>query len=291
VENTEQPAHTETPVTQPRETWWLRFSRYTKRKLDERAAKRQKDTPADKAARVTASATVWIAFFTFVSVGVSVGTYLILKSQLNEMHEGGVDTHTLAQQALAQGTLLRQQVVGTFAAAIPKTNPWPESITDAELLHYTGIGLSYVNVGKVKAVNFIAEATLTRQSLPTYKPLGLPEHRQTSKLQMRPNDQTGPPGTLSDAASVRFDAKALTEDDVTSLHELRETIEIAGYFQYDNGFGGIIREPFCFLYAVRPQHIFEKSGAATGGGGPGGWYGCEDAKGTIAQALKWKQKQ
>jgi hypothetical protein len=287
----EKPASTDAPVTQPRDGWWIRLIRYTKRKMDERTAKRQEETPADKAARVTANATVWISIFTLVSVGVSVGTYLILKGQLNEMHDGGVDTHTLAQQALAQGTLLRQQVVGTFAAAIPKSNPWPDSITDAELLHYQGIGLSFVNIGKVKAVNFIAEATLTRQSLPTYKPLGLPEHKQTSKLQMRPNEQTGPPGTLSDAASIRFDAKALTERDVTSLHELRETIEIDGYFQYGNGFGETIREPFCFLYAVRPQHIFEKSGAATGGGGPGGWYGCEDAKGVISQALKWKQKQ
>jgi hypothetical protein len=65
--------------------------------MDERTAKKQKETPADKAARVTARATLWIAIFTLVSVAVSFFTFLILRSQLKEMHEGGVDTHTLAE--------------------------------------------------------------------------------------------------------------------------------------------------------------------------------------------------
>ena len=292
MENTEKPAGTDTHVTEPRDKWWAPLIRYAKRKRDERAVKRQNETPADRAARVTASATLWIAVFTLVSVGVSFGTYMILKSQLNEMHDGGVDTHTLAQQALSQGTLLRQQVVGTFAAAIPKGIPRPESITDAELLHYQGISLNYVNVGKVKATNFIAEATMIRQSLPSYKPLGLPERKQISKLQIRPNDQTSSQGGSGDSAYITFYGESLTERDVTSLHGLQETLEISGYFQYDNGFGEIIHEPFCFLYVVMPQHIFQKSGTATGGSGPGGWNGdCQDGKAAIAQALKWKPKQ
>jgi len=290
LNDADRPADANHAVKHPR--WYRKvwLVRYVKRKLDERKAEKQKETPTDRAARITANATFWIAVFTFVSVGVSVGTFLILRKQLNEMHDSGVDTHTLAEQALSQGTLLRQQIVGTFGAVIPNVHPGPQAIIDAELTHYQGISLTYVNIGKVKAKNFFAEATLIRQSLPSYKPIGIPVHKQTSKPEMIPSDQISPYES-SDVAILRFDAKALTDPDITSLHELRETIEIAGYFQYNNGFGDTIREPFCFLYAVIPQHIFEKSGAGTGGGGPGGWFACEEARRIITQGLKWKQQQ
>jgi len=99
MKNTNEPAGTGAPVVQPRNTWRIRLIRYVKRKIDERAAKKQKEPPTDRAARVSANATVWIAFFTFASVAVSVGTFLILRSQLKEMHDGGVDTHNLADAA------------------------------------------------------------------------------------------------------------------------------------------------------------------------------------------------
>src|SRR5260370_622371 len=98
--------------------------------MDERAPKKQKEPPMDRAARITAKATVWIAFFTFVSVAVSVFTFLILKSQLREMHDGGIDTHNLAvaagkqaEAARDQARLLRQQMVGTMGAHIEIGGP------------------------------------------------------------------------------------------------------------------------------------------------------------------------
>ena len=97
MENTEKPASADAPITPRRDSWWIRLTRYAKHKMDERAAKKQKETPADRAARVTANATLWMAIFTFVSIAVSFGTFWILKSQLREMHDGGVDTHTLAE--------------------------------------------------------------------------------------------------------------------------------------------------------------------------------------------------
>jgi hypothetical protein len=115
MENPEKPTNTDTPVTQP---WWVRFIRYAKRKMDERTAKKRYETPTDKAARVTSNATVWIAAFTFVSLVVSSSTFVILRSQLKEMHDGGVDTHTLAQLAINQTTLIRQELVGTQAAVL-----------------------------------------------------------------------------------------------------------------------------------------------------------------------------
>jgi hypothetical protein len=118
VENTGIPASTDTPEAQRRDTWRIRLIRFAKRKLDERAAKKVEEPPTDKAAKVTANATVWIAIFTFVSVGVSVGTFLILKGQLKEMHDGGVDTHNLAQAARDSADLARKQMEGISAARI-----------------------------------------------------------------------------------------------------------------------------------------------------------------------------
>lgn len=85
-----------------RETRWVRFVGYIKRKANERRTKKQNETPTDKAARRTAVATIWMAIFTFVLASTSGLTILILKNQLKEMHEGGLDTHTLAQAADTQ---------------------------------------------------------------------------------------------------------------------------------------------------------------------------------------------
>jgi hypothetical protein len=102
LNNRNEGNQTHNPIENPSWYWRLGFISYVKRKMDERKAKRQKESPTDRAARVTANATAWIAFFTLVSVGVSVGTFLILRQQLSEMHDSGVDTHTLAQAADTQ---------------------------------------------------------------------------------------------------------------------------------------------------------------------------------------------
>jgi hypothetical protein len=62
------------PIGQCRDHWWLRFINYVKRNLDRRAAKKQQEKPADKAARVTATATKWMAFFTLVLCLSSIAT-------------------------------------------------------------------------------------------------------------------------------------------------------------------------------------------------------------------------
>jgi hypothetical protein len=56
--------------------------------MKERAAKKKQETATDKAARITATATKWMAVFTFVLAFVGVGTLLVLKNQLKEMHSG-----------------------------------------------------------------------------------------------------------------------------------------------------------------------------------------------------------
>jgi hypothetical protein len=100
MENRGKPTKTKAPIAQPGDNWWIRLISYMKRKMDEGAAKKKNETAVDRAARVTAKATVWIAFFTFVSIAISTVTLLILKGQLTEMHEGGVDIHTTSYREL-----------------------------------------------------------------------------------------------------------------------------------------------------------------------------------------------
>ena len=72
---------------------------YIKRKVHERATKHKEETPTDRAARVSAVATAWMALFTLVLMLVGVGTYFILKNQLHEMHEGGTQTDRIIAAA------------------------------------------------------------------------------------------------------------------------------------------------------------------------------------------------
>jgi hypothetical protein len=233
------------------------------------------------------SANFWIAVAT-IAMAVTTMVYTHYARKQWEAMDSQVKTMKCQLTEMSkQTTVMRQQTVGTYAAAIPKTIPWPRTIgNDLEFLNYTGIGLSYTNVGKVKATNFIAEATLTRQSLPSYKPLGVAQHKSISRPQIRPNDQNGPNGMMDDA-DIRFDTEMLTQNDLTLLSDSRETLEIRGYFQYEDGFGDIVHEPICFLYVVRAQHVFP-SGPSTGGGG-GEWFPCDDAKMLMRQAQEWKQ--
>jgi hypothetical protein len=69
--------------------------------------RRRNETPADPAARLTAQATVWLAAFTICLVLTSIGTLVILRNQLREMHEGGIDTHNLATAAGEQAKAMQ----------------------------------------------------------------------------------------------------------------------------------------------------------------------------------------
>lgn len=60
------------------------------------------ETPADRAARLTAWATVWMAGLTLLIFIANAGTLWVLKRQLQEMHDGGVDTRHLAEAAQEQ---------------------------------------------------------------------------------------------------------------------------------------------------------------------------------------------
>jgi len=90
--------------------------RYIKAKLQKRALQKKEETPADKAARRTATATVWMALFTFVLAVATIRTLI-------EIHEGGIDTHNLAAAAQAQAEQMRtatSQTADLIQVPIPR---------------------------------------------------------------------------------------------------------------------------------------------------------------------------
>ena len=97
------------PVDKFRLDGWERFVGYVKHQVYERKVKKEQETPADKAARRSATATVWMAVFTVILAMLSLGTLFILKNQLGEMHSGGIDTHDLAIAAGKQADAAKAQ--------------------------------------------------------------------------------------------------------------------------------------------------------------------------------------
>ncbi len=99
MEHKDEGPGTGSQIAQFSRAWRAWLIGYIKSKFQQRKAKRENETPTDRAARVTASATVWIAFFTVVSASVGIFTFCVLRNQLQEMHQSGIDTHALAGAA------------------------------------------------------------------------------------------------------------------------------------------------------------------------------------------------
>ena len=79
----------------------------------------------------------WMAAFTMVLVLVGVGTYLILKNQLREMHEGGTETHELAVQAKNQADASKIQseyTVKLADAATQQVTQWENGVRETHAL-------------------------------------------------------------------------------------------------------------------------------------------------------------
>jgi hypothetical protein len=117
----------------PDTDWWIVVINYVKSKMSEYRTKHEKEAPQDRAARLTAAATVSMAIFTLVLTAVSVGTWLILKNQLDEMHSGGL----LDQRAwLAVESISGEEKVGTFFVAIVRNKNTGK--TPAINMHFGG---------------------------------------------------------------------------------------------------------------------------------------------------------
>lgn len=113
----------------PISPWWVRLINYVKRERIQRKAKRDHEEPADRAARGTFWATVWIAGFTSVLAAVGILQWKemddsgaqtdrmirLYRSQVAQLSKQAGNTHDLALAAKAQSeqtkTMARQAVI------------------------------------------------------------------------------------------------------------------------------------------------------------------------------------
>jgi hypothetical protein len=90
--------------------------------VDERATKKQQESSQDRAIRITAASTKWIAVFTLVIVLANVGTLYILKRQLDEMAGSGKQTDSLICLYRKQLEQLTRQAGDTHELAVQAKN-------------------------------------------------------------------------------------------------------------------------------------------------------------------------
>jgi hypothetical protein len=124
-----------------------------KRALHERHAKKQKESSQDRAARLTAHATIAIAAFTAVAAGVGLAQWWILSGQLEQMREDS----RLAARAFVNVERLADPEQTIF----PKASNWPD-----EDVFWTFRPI-FSNNGKTPAVN-IRVLAVTPDSEPAF---------------------------------------------------------------------------------------------------------------------------
>ena len=202
---------------------------YIKDKLEERRARREQEPPVDKAARVTANATGWMALFTFVLMLVGVGTYLILKNQLQEMRE---------EQRAWVGVLDAVSEPQSFT----ETEPWRVRVV-------------FFNSGRTPARNVQISGMFRASSVPVSGPT--PE--QAAQLVFRPAQSIAPQGSFRAAIGSEFAAEASTTfqkqglQTVVSQYKLIKNKELFLYYfgilKYDDGSGKNRETEYCVLLA------------------------------------------
>jgi hypothetical protein len=90
--------------------WFSNIVEIFKTYLQAHRANKSKETPQDRAARRTANATVWIAFFTAAVIVVGACQYYAIKGQLDEMRSGSVDTQNLVKATSDLAAAAKNQV-------------------------------------------------------------------------------------------------------------------------------------------------------------------------------------
>ena len=160
---------------------------YIRNKVEERRAKREQETSADRASRRTANATVWMAIFTFVLMLVGVGTILtgagtlwILKNQLQEMQE-------------EQRAWIGLQSIGT-----------PTGFTEHEAL---GVEVVFFNSGRTPAHNVQTSFGYVASPVPVTGP----SFGQIEQLQFRHAESIPPQDDFRQTLGVWSGAQPSTD--------------------------------------------------------------------------------
>ncbi len=208
-----------------------------------------------------------------------------LKKTLEKM-QGQIDA------AKTANNLSKQSIVATQSASVIVESPRPTPLSmDVELLKQQGLYLYFANVGVSPSGRFAANAVLIRRRLPEFTIIGEPQRRTITSPRIMPGERmpSGIPGFRTDDVHLSFETTSFTSRDVALIASFNEVAQINGSFSYEDGFGNVRRQPFCFLYAIFPRHIFAESGATTGGG-EGSWGMCGDMKHYVVQAENWRAK-
>jgi hypothetical protein len=192
------------PSPRARTVWGVS---YIKRKLEERKAKREKEPAADKAARLTAVATFWIAMFTLVLAILSGLTWW-------EIHTGGADTHNLAGVAVAQ---TRAWIMGYPCQPL-------EKITSC-----------FQNVGRLPALEVV---NIQRQfyvpegdASPDFHCPKRTDEDVISNMRIQEPDYLGPTGTPGDK-SPGIEPRPSFASDMDNIRNDKGTIIIHGCVTY-----------------------------------------------------------
>ncbi len=205
-----------------RRKWRTRFVSYVKRKLYQRKRKKEEETATDKAARRAATATAWMAFFTLVLVVVGIGTYLILKNQLREMHEGGVDTHDLALAAKAANETTLRLFRESDKAILVADPPM-------EVLERRTVKVRVRNIGKRQTGPFFLWIVASRWRNDEPKPI----MSQNEQFTAHPDARRIPPNGYLDFLVRLSDAK---DTDIERIKAGTERLMVNVTVGYDDGF-------------------------------------------------------
>lgn len=156
-----------------RPKWWKRFLGYLRRlfeRLQRRAQARRArllaESHADKAARLTARATVWLAIGTLLLALASIGTLLVMEKQLGEMRGTGRQTDQMICLYGKQVAELQQQASDTREFAIASTDQaiavtesqraelelkaWPATVASEKII---SVPFLVTNIGKTPATD------------------------------------------------------------------------------------------------------------------------------------------
>jgi len=207
--------------------------------VQSRRVKRQLETPADRAARLTAVATIWMAAFTVVLAITGVLTYLILKNQLQEMRQVSIDSR--ASYRLDERAWMGVSAVTPMDFSKEKGFP---------------LVINYVNSGKTPARNITIAAGYRTSEMPIAGPFPPDIARlvftsaQSVAPQGRYNQLIGYPVAVVDHSGG---------SDIRGMQDIRDRFEqikskklmlyYFGTLRYDDIFGSTHSTDFCIFLA------------------------------------------
>jgi hypothetical protein len=224
-----------------------RVNGYIRRKWNERKARVLAETPADKAVRYTANATVWMAIFTAVLVATSIFTVLILKNQLLEMHSGGVDTHNLADAAsqslsLSERNFVVEQRPYMFIDAYLSEKPAKPSFVRGKKVSWH---VQYLNYGRTPAIGFVDYADVYFGRAALSKAYSFMRHTPTTGIPFVTGTVV-PPTTKEAVGYTTVSSDGIpSDDDLAVMTSQDASVVLIGRMYYSDVHGNPYYTDFC----------------------------------------------